>query len=349
MALFSKRYLGIDIGASSIKLVEVSVLGKRKKLENYVEFQLPSTASAVKTFHGESLLLLSDEVSEILQAVFKKAKVKQKKAVFSIPDFSTFFTTFSLPPMTEAEIPKAVEFEARHHIPLPLAEVSFDWQIIEKEKVLPGLKLKILLVAVPNKVLENYQRMAALSELQVEGMEAEVFGLIRSSLPEKKFASPVCLVDIGWQSTTVSIVEKKKLQVSHSFDISGTGLTKALSSALNVSFEEAEKIKKAYGLDPRREDVSKVLIPVINSLASEVERVCQDFYQTEGKKVENIILAGGTVNLFGLKEYLASRIKKNVQLADPFSNVSFPSILKPRLQKLGPSFAVALGAALSGA
>ena len=75
MALFSKRYLGIDIGASSIKLVEVSVLGKRKKLENYVEFQLPSTASAVKTFHGESLLLLSDEVSEILQAVFKKAKV----------------------------------------------------------------------------------------------------------------------------------------------------------------------------------------------------------------------------------------------------------------------------------
>lgn len=347
MGLFTKKCLGVDIGAASIKLVEVSRFGKKNRLENYAEFQLPPTTTSIKTFHGESLLLLSDEVSEILQAVFKKLKVREKKAVLSIPDFSTFFTTFTLPPMTEEEVPQAVEFEARHHIPLPLSEVTFDWQIIEKEEVLPAIKLKILLVAVPNRVLKNYQRMATLAQLEVKGMEAEVFGLIRSSVP-KDFPQPICLIDIGWQSTTVSIVAEKRLAVSHSFDISGTGLTQKLSSELGVSFEEAERLKKEYGLDPHQENISKVLIREINSLASDIEKVCQDFYQAEGKRVEKVIIAGGTAHLFGLKEYLTGRLGREVQLADPFSTISYPKVLESRLKELGPSFAVALGGALWG-
>ena len=219
MGIFAKRYLGIDIGAASVKVVEISAFGKRKKLENYAEFRLPSKNSLPGLFHKKELVLLSDEASEILEALFKRAKIKKKKAVLSLPDFSTFFTTFSLPPMTEAEVPQAVEFEARHHIPLPLSEVVFDWQIIEKEKVLPGIKLKVLLVAVPNRVLEGYQRLANLAKLEIEGMEAEVFGLIRSSIPKKLSQKAVCLVDIGWESTTVSISRAKTLRLSHSFDI----------------------------------------------------------------------------------------------------------------------------------
>lgn len=348
MGIFGKKCLGIDIGASSIKIVEISSFGKKKKLENYIKFSLPQNSSSIKTFHGETLLLLSDEVSEVLQAIFKKTKITQKKVALSLPDFSTFFTTFTLPPMPEAEIPKAIEFEARHHIPLPLSEVTFDWRIIEKEETAPGVKLKILLVAVPNKVLESYQRMATLSQFEVKGMEAEVFSLIKSSIPEGKYKKPICLVDIGWQSTTVSIVENGNLLVSHSFDISGTSLTKTLSRNLKISIAQAEKLKKEYGLDPRKEEISRVLLPEINSLAQTIEKVCQDFYQEKEKKVEDIILAGGTALLFGLKEYLEARTKKNVQIANPFSSISYPSILKPRLEEFGPSFAVALGAGLMG-
>ena len=142
MGIFSKRCLGIDIGASSIKVVELSSFGRKKKLENYAEFRLPFQDPPLSLFHRKELVLLSDETSEILECLFKKAKIKKKKVALSLPDFSTFFTTFDLPPMTKAEIPQAVEFEARHHIPLPLSEVTFDWQVIEKEKILPGLKLK---------------------------------------------------------------------------------------------------------------------------------------------------------------------------------------------------------------
>ena len=347
--IFGKNCLGIDIGASSIKIVEVSSFGKKKKLENYLEFSLPPNSSSIKTFHGDTLLLLSDKVSEILTSLFKRTKVKQRNAALSLPDFSTFFTTFSLPPMLEAEIPRAVEFEARHHIPLPLSEVTFDWQILEKKEEMAGVRLKVLLVAVPNKVLKSYQRMATLSQLKVKGMEAEVFGLVRSSIPKEISKSPICLVDIGWQSTTVSIIENRNLLVSHSFDISGTGLTNALSQGLKVSFDEAEELKKEYGLDPRREDISKILSSKIDLLVGAIKKVCQDFSGAEDRKIENVIVAGGTAMLFGLREYLEVRTKKNVQIANPFSNISYPSVLGSRLKEIGPSFAVAVGVGLMGA
>lgn len=349
MRLFAKKCLGIDIGASSIKIVEVAAAGKKNRLENYAEFKLPSDQGVVQTFQKESLLLLSDKVAEILQAVLKKANIKQKKVALSIPDFSTFFTTFSLPPMSESEIQQAVEFEARHHVPLPLSEVTFDWQIIEKEEILSGVKLKVLLVVVPNKVLESYQRMATLSQLTVKGIEAEVFALLRSCIPQDKAQLPLCLVDIGWQSTTVSIVENRRLKTSQSFDLSGTSLTRSLTKELNLSLEEAEALKKECGLDPKREDVSRVLTEEIDALALEIERICSDFQQTENKKIDDLVLAGGTASLFGLKEYLATVLKKNIQIADPFSNLEFPPVLGNRLKELGPSFAVALGVGMMGA
>jgi len=348
MRLFSKRRaLGIDIGAATIKVVELSSSGDKKTLENYLEFKLPKSNSPLKTFYGNSMLLLSNEVSDILQALFKRAKIEVKKAAFSIPDFSTFFTTFDLPPMNEAEIPRAIEFEARHHIPLPLSEVVFDWQIIEKEQVSPGVKLKVLLVAVPNKVLDSYQRLAALCNLEVKGMEAEVFGLMRSSVKAGKHWGPICLVDIGWQSTTVSIVDKMVLRASHSFDFSSGSLTRALMAALNLSEEQAEDLKIREGLDPKNEQVASVLLKEIDTLAMEVEKICVNFSQTDGNNpLSDIILAGGAAALFGLKEYFASRLKKNVQITKPFSVFNCPPILQKRLEEISSSFAVASGAAM---
>ncbi len=276
--------------------------------------------------------------------------LKDKKIALSLPDISTFFTTFSLPPMTEAEVPQAVEFEARHYIPLPLSEVTFDWQIIEKEETASGLKIKVLLVAVPNVVLQNYQRMASLAQLEIVGMEAEVFSLIRSSWPAGKYDFlPVCMIDFGWESTTVSIVEKKRLAASFSFDVSSIALTRDLSLALKISMEEAEKLKLIHGLDPQKPEIARILLDKIGILALETEKICNDFYQNTSKRVENIVLAGGTAGLFGLREYLSTRIKKNVFLADPFSAVNFPLILNKRLKQIGPSFAVALGAAMMAA
>lgn len=349
VSFFSKSVLGIDIGVSSIKLVELSARGSKKKLENYVQFQLPGAGGSLKAFHSQEGVLFTEEVALVLKAIMKKTGIKQKKVTFSIPDFSTFFTTFSLPPMGEEEVPKAIEFEARHHIPVPLSDVNFDWQIIEKEKKLPTVRLKVLLVAVPKKVLQSYQEVAQLCGLNLKGMEAEVFGLIRAVVPKEKTPEVVCMVDIGWQSTTVSLVKKNNLVASHSFDISGSRLNKALSSGLSVSAEEAEVLKRKHGLNPNKADIFKILSEQINVLAGSIDKVCRDFSETgEQPIIESIMLVGGNSALIGLEEYLANRLQKKVQRANPFADIVTASLLQDRLKQLGPTFAVALGVSMMG-
>lgn len=348
ITFFAKKSLGIDIGVSSVKIVEITNLGKKKKLENYIEFRFPEEKDGFQAFDKDSLLLKADQVSEMLLGLFRKAGIKQKNAAFSIPDFSTFFTTFSLPSMTETEIPQAVEFEARHHIPIPLSEVTFDWKIIEKPGNLPGEKLKILLVAVPNKVLTSYQRLAALCGLEIKGIEAEVFGLLRTAVPETKKNKAVCLVDFGWQSTTVSIVDNENLKASFNFDISGTTLTNAISKEMNVDLKQAEDMKKKYGLDPKKADVYKVLSDQMSALSDGIEKACSDFSQAEDKEIETVILTGGTAFLYGLNEFFKNKLQKTIEVADPFSKFVYPNQLKNRLKELGPSFAVALGVGLMG-
>jgi len=343
---FSKKCLGIDIGSFSVKIVEISLSGKKGKLENYLEFKLPGPSSSLRTFSSDNLLLLSDKVSDIILALLDKAKIKEKDVAFSIPDFSTFFTVFNLPPMSDEEVARAVEFEARHYIPLPINEVTIDWQVIEKGGISLGARTKILLVAVPKKVLANYQRVATLSGLRLKNIEAEIFGLIRSSIPEEKSREPVCLVDFGHESTTVSIVENKTLKLSHSYDISGGKLTNALSRGLGVDYNKAEELKIKYGLDPKNKNIYKILDSQIKPLYLEINKICRQFYQDEGRKINNVIFSGGSSVMLGLENYLASGIEKNILIANPFSSVSFPKGLEERLKQIGPVFAIALGAAL---
>ena len=158
------------------------------------------------------------------------------------------------------------------------------------------------------------------------------------------------MVDIGYTSTTISIVENNLLRQSYSFDISANSSTRALINYLKINWQEAEKVKQKFGLDPKEQSVFLALRPQINSISREIEKVCQNFYQTEGKKVENIVLAGGAASLPGLKEYFRVFLRKEIKIANPFrnSNLSYPPLLEGRLEEIGPSFAIAIGLALRG-
>ena len=353
----SKSFLGIDIGTASIKIVELSKKGERKVLENYGEISTHEVGEMpFRTGFSpdrNSFSLSAREISQGVGAILSEAKIHSRLATFSIPDFSSFFTTIELPPMTREELPRAVHFEARQHIPLPLSEVVLDWSVISKETAGPqNAPLKVILVAVPKEVINQYQEIGRLCSLELLALEAEVFGLLRSLIKEDKKA--IILVDIGAQSTTVSIVEDGVLKTSHSFDISGNDLSQSLSQSLQLDFWETEEIKKKHGLTAGAEvsfgqkPISQILLPRVNLMVAEIEQISQNFYQKEGKEIESIILAGGTALLPGLREYLASQLRKEVIIGDPFSEIVSPSILTPVLKEIGPSYAIAVGMALRG-
>jgi type IV pilus assembly protein PilM len=346
---FPKKMLGIDLGTASIKVVEISRWGQGKTLENYGEIKSASLYKEPFRSAGKGSYLLSNYfVSRAIRAILDEARIKTKAVVFSIPDFSTFCTSFDLPPMTAKEVSDAVYYNAPQFIPLPITETTLDWKII---KGTPGEKqssLKVLLVAIPNQVIEDYRTVAQLAGLELYAVEAEALGLARVLTTDKDARSCVCMVDIGVQSTTINIVDRQILKNSYSFDFAGSQLTYAVSSALGLGHEAAEELKNKEGLMSVKEDISKTLYLLVDPLLNEVKRVLADFYLQENKEVEAIYLTGGTASMPGLKEYFAEVLKKRVEIPNCFSDLLYPPILGKDLEKMAPSFSVATGVALGG-
>jgi len=347
--LIPKKFLGVDIGTSFVKIAEISRFGNRKKLENY-GFMPASVLydKKFRTFEKSTLLLSSKDIAKAIVAIMEEAQVKTRQVIFSIPDFSTFFTNFELPSMSKEELQQAVRYEARQHVPLPLGEVTLDWQVIEGRTTDERkTNLKILLVAVPNEVINQYREIADLANLELFALEAEAFSLLRGIISEDEKKN-VAIIDIGAQSTTCNIVEKKVLKISHSFDMGGNEFAKIISKGLNLEYPQAREFKQKYGISGEREEVKQVLLPLIDMILMEVQKIFDNFYRQGGKEVEKVILAGGVALLPGLKEYFAENLKKETEIANPFSSLFYPPILESTLKKIGPSYAIAVGAALRG-
>jgi type IV pilus assembly protein PilM len=345
----AKNFLGIDIGTSAIKIVELKREGNKIKLGNYGEVSIETASKKpFRTIEGDSLLLSDQDIAGAIKTIFEEAKITTRDSFFSIPDFSTFLTFIDLPPMEEEEINSTIQFEARRHIPLPLSEVVFDWiKINDNDNLKKMAGTKVLLIAVPQEVISQYKNIAQVSNLNLLALEAEIFGLVRSLIKENKEITG--LIDMGAQSTTFSIVKNGFIKATHSFDISGNELTRALAQALNIGFEEAESLKKQYGFLGNR-SVAEIISPLIDLLARDIEKVSIDFYQKEGERLEKIIFAGGGALLPGLIQHFSYIIKLKIPifLADPFEGILYPEILKNNLKIMGPSYAVAVGMALRG-
>jgi len=344
---FPKSMVGIDVGTAGIKVVEISRWGQGKTLENYGEIKSSSLyKEPFRNIEKGTYLLSNYFVSRAIRAVLDEAKIKTKAVIFSIPDFSTFCTSFELPPMSANELKDAIYYNASQYIPLPITETTLDWQLIGGT---PGDKqssLKIFLVAIPNQIIQDYQKVAQLAGVELYAVEAEALGLVRSLVLDEKGCT--CLVDIGVQSTTINIVDKKSLKKSYSFDFAGSQLTYSISSALGLGHEQAEELKNKEGLTSSKEEISKILYLLVDPLIIEVKKILSDFYQQEGKEVDKIYLTGGTSGLPGLREYFAEVLKKKVEVPNCFSELLYPPILGETLEKMAPSFSVATGVALGG-
>ncbi|MBI2121216.1 MAG: type IV pilus assembly protein PilM [Candidatus Wildermuthbacteria bacterium] len=338
-----QHILGVDIGTSLLKVVELSKWGERISLKNYGALRASSLYDRpFRTFEKNTLLLSQEDIARALRAILQEANIGTRRAVFSIPDFSSFFTNFTLPPMTKEEVPSAVEFEARKHIPVPLSEVTFDWQIIEGH-IGRGQSVGVLLVAVPNEVIAQYREIARLAGLVLVAMEAEVFGFIRSCVGDER--RPIVMVDIGAQSTTINAVAKKMLRMSHSVDVAGNSFTERISQSLSLDRPEAERAKHTQGMNIAAGD-RPLLSPLVDIIIGEIQKFISNFRQVERQEAAKVIIGGGTAALPGLQEYIASQISLEVATSDPFRSVYAPAMLESVVREMGPSYAVAVGIAM---
>lgn len=341
----SKSSLGIDIGTTSIKMIQLGKEGDRVKLETYGFIENYSrTDGYTDALQSSSLKLLDPQVAEMIKTIVKEAKATTNEATISIPIFSSFTTVMELPSMPEKEIASSIPFQARQYIPVPISDVVLDWEIIKNPNSKDG-KIEVLLIAVPKEIISKYSRIAKLANLNLQALEVETFGLARSLLGNDK--SSVALIDLGARSTGISIVDNGTVRMVYNVDTAGEELTQAVRRSLNLDLNRAEILKKDIGLAKETDgrDVSRILANVADIIISEIERL-NAIYEKKARKVEKVILSGGGANLRGIMDYMTEKLGIEVSIGDPFSRIMYPQILKPAIKEIGPVFSIAVGLAM---
>lgn len=351
-----KSVLGVDIGTSSIKVVQLKKEEERFKLETYGELSTVGYLERLNDpFQTTSLKRLEAITREMLRILLEKSETNSKRATMAIPIFSTFVSVIEMPEMGEKELPQAIEFEARRYVPISLAEVVLDWKIIESGMIRDDVSPKpfkgkrILLIAVPREVVDKYIRTADALDLKISALELESFSLARSLMANDR--SSACILDIGARATSFTIVDKGMIQMSHSLDVAGAEMTKTLATGLGIASKRAEEFKKIHGLNhkenkEKRGEIRALLDVPIDKIIGEVERMINSYQLKTERKIEKLILNGGSAQLSGLKEYIEKKLAIRAIIANPWSEVIYPTVLQEMLKKIGPQFSVAVGAAM---
>jgi type IV pilus assembly protein PilM len=346
---FSKspdEYLGIDIGTSSIKAVEISG-GKEPELLNYGEvlinnFIKKTLDKKIEKSRKGRFSYSDEDIAKALNYLLENSGIKTRKAYFALPDFASFFTSFNLPPMEEDEIDSAVQFHSRQYIPLPVSEVSLDWFL--DDKIEKGKEIKINLIAIPNEVVNQYQKIAEMSKVEIVSLEGEMIPIVRAFARDRE--DVVAILDMGEQTMLLTIAEKGILKATHSLEFSASLIVNQLASFADVKYNEAKEIIAEYGL--KEKSIEKVLSIRLQAIFNEAARAINSFERNEDKKVSEIIITGGFSSIPGMSEHIKKAIKRDVSVKNCFQGIKYPEVLEKDIINISQSYSAAFGTALGG-
>jgi len=346
----SQSIVGVDIGSSSIKIVQLRKEKEQAVLETYGELSVGSYAGLSV---GQVVQLSEEGAIKMMKDLIKEAGITANRAVIGVSLRNSFVTTIKVPLVKDKSMAEVVQLEARKYIPAPLGEIEMNWQILsrpddggekKKENVLP--LVEILLVAIYKEVIQKYQKILDKSGFKTKFFEIEVFSMWRSSLFRP--TAPVLLIDLGASTTKMSVVDGGLLRASHTIDRGAQSITNAIAKSLNITFERAEEMKMQLGLSPRPEykELRNIIESALNIILSDGKHFMLSYRRKYGQSVGQAVLAGGGALLGGMVDTAVKILGIEVIFSDPFSKTSYPAFLQDTLKETGPIFSTAVGLAL---
>ncbi len=340
------RTVGIDVGIHSAKVVQLHYEKERAILETYGELlsgkYLKTSEGGLPAGGGGFLRYTDADIADLLRDILRESNVTAKDAVIGVPATSSFVTPIPFPKIAIKEISQAIPFEARKYVPIPIAEVTLDWEVIEET----DQGVTVLLVAVPKEVIEKFKRISQMLDITLVALEVETFSIVRSLMGMD--TTPTLILNMGHYTTTVAVVDRGKLRMSHNISRGSEELTRALAQGMGINQERAEAIKQDIGIEERVEqkEITSVLTPLTDSLLAEIERIVALYNRRTDRKIQKINLTGGGSHMKGLIDYTSTRFGIEVTRGNPFARVVAPAFLQPMLRDIGPNFSTAVGLAL---
>jgi len=328
-----KNKVGLDIGSSSVKMVEISASGENSSLVCLGTKRAPA---AVREPLVEAIKSLSSEI-----------KVTAKEAAISVSGPSVIVRFVSMPKMKDDELKSAIKFEAEKYIPFPIGDCVIDYQILRKNE--KEGKFEILLVAVKKDFVMSRISIVEDCGYSVGVVDVDTFALANAflkSLPQTSASKTTALLNIGYNFTNVGIIRDQALCFSRDIAIGGDDFDQAISRALSIDAKAAEGVK----LSPkeRLNDMIVCTKGVANNLLEET-RLSLSYYENQcGRGVDEICISGGSSGMPGLEALFQDAFESKPVFWDPLSflDKSNSSLDKALIEKSKSAFAVAVGLAL---
>jgi len=333
--------VGIDFGSSSVKVVEVEQTEKALMLRTYGELQLgPYDNRAL----GEVVKLENKKKIEALVDVFREARVTAKHGALAMPLASSFMTVVPIAANAEEDLSARIPVEARKFVPLPLNEVTLDWTELSGGETETRMR-EVMLAAIENRALNEYRELLTSIGMTGEPTKIEAFSLIRALW--KSSDTTLAVLDFGAQVSKLYIVRDGVLERLHRVAHGGNQITRRVGDLLNLSFAEAEDLKRSYErTHPQARDIYKGMVSVVEKPLLEFRHIIGQYEARLGNPVGRIALSGGVSASPFFVPYVQDALGRPVESGNPFNKVAYPAFMEDTLTSISPIFATSLGAAL---
>ena len=337
-----KDILGIDIGSSSVKLVQLKQQKGAYSLQNVGLLPLPPEAIVDNT------LMDSSSIVETIKKLLSSLNVKEKEAVCSISGNSVIIRKISLPSMPPEELEEQIHWEAEQYIPFDINDVNIDFQLLAPDGQ-DAAKMNVLLVASKKDIIDDYITVFNEAGLKLAVMDVDSFAVQNAfelnydTDPDDVYA----LINIGASIMNINIVKGGVSLFTRDVQMGGNLYTEEISKQFGVGIDEAERLKLT-GESPEGGHIQDVISRINETLAIEIRRSL-DFYNSNASegKIAKVFLSGGCAKIDMLTDAVGERLGLPVELLNPIQKIMFSDKeFDPEyLQEIGPLVTVALGLA----
>jgi len=334
--------VGLSIGSSSVKLVELKKSGKSWKLLHFGIVQLPEDAVVNRE------IINAIAVSESIKTLVSQISLKNKNVCTSLSGTSVIIKRMMFEVPNVKELQEQVFWEAEQYLPFDVSEVVMDYQVLSRSK---DSKTDVILVAVKKTVLDNYMSCIDEAGLKAKVVDVDFFALqnlFEANYPSSE-SEAVAIVDIGASSIKVVVVHAGIPVFTKDSAMGGRNLTAEIQKHLNLSFVDAETLKVGGGGETIPQEVNELMGVMSENFGTEIKRAL-DFYNASsaGAPVSNILLGGGSSKIPGLSKVVEDVTGVPTQLVNPFNSISYdPAVFTQEyLENIAPIAAVPIGLAL---
>lgn len=347
MALFGKKkgIVGLDIGSSAVKAVEVKAGGKGGD-----EFQLVNIG--IEPLPPEAIvdgaIMDSGAVIDAVQRLFQTQKIKTTDVATAVSGNAVIVKKISLPQMSQEELAESIHWEAEQYIPFDIQDVALDYEVIEGGG---GGNMDVLLVAVKKDKISDYTSAISQAGRNASIVDVDVFAL-QNCYEVNYGIDPgrvVALLNVGASIMNINIIKGGTSIFNRDIAVGGNQYTDAIQKDLNLSFDQAEALKKGERVDGAApENLQPILQVVSENIAMEIQKTFDFFRATSSEdRLDRIFLCGGTSKVQGLRDLLSERFEAGVEMLNPFNSVTYnPRDFDPDfINDVSPSAAIAVGLA----